>query len=294
MHVQGHCGVSQRRACRTLGMARSTQRYLVRDRDDEGQLIRAIHELVRQHPRYGYRQVHRCLRAKGWRVNRKRVYRLWRKEDLKVPQKQHKKRRLGVKENGIVRLAAQRPNHVWAWDFVHDRTADGRALKYLVVIDEYTRECLALEVGRRYRSREVVRVLDELMLIRGVPEHIRSDNGSEFISKSVRKWMKDAGVAALYVQPGSPWENGYVESFNGRLRDELLNAELFMSVAEAKHLATHWRLEYNHRRPHGSLGGLTPAGFAAAPRAEPTVAALPPAQHAKEEKQQNTLIASGT
>lgn len=293
-HVQKRIGVSERRACRALAMPRSTQRYADRRRDDEGRLIEAMHGLVRQHPRYGYRRVHRLLQGDGWRVNRKRVYRLWRKEGLKVPARQRKKRRLGVRENGIVRQRAMQANDVWAWDFVHDRTADGRALKFLTLVDEYTRECLALEVGRSCRSVDVVRVLEELMLIRGVPGYIRSDNGAEFIAQTVRRWMQEMGVKALYIEPGSPWENGYIESFNGRLRDELLNAELFRSVAEAKLLATNWRLEYNHRRPHGSLGGMTPAGFAAASHAEPSVAALPAAQHAKEEEPENSLIAPGT
>lgn len=291
--MQRQCEVSERRACRTLAMARSTQRYVVRKQDDEGQLLQAIHALVRRHPRYGYRSVHRMLRRDGWRVNRKRVYRLWRKEGLKVPAKQHKKRRLGSRDSSIVRHRAIHVNHVWAWDFVHDRTSDGRGLKFLTLVDEFTRECLALEVGRSFRGGDVVAVLKELMLIRGVPKHIRSDNGAEFISKAVRRWMTEAKVQSLYIEPGSPWENGYIESFNGRLRDELLNAELFTSVAEARHLATQWRLEYNHRRPHGSLDGQTPAEFAAASRAEPPVAALPTAQHASNEEQ-HSLVASGT
>ena len=292
-HVERQCEVSERRACRTLQMPRSTQRYVVRKKDDEGRLIQEMHGLVRRHPRYGYRSVHHLLRRGGWRVNRKRVYRLWRKEGFKVPAKQRKKRRLGSSDNGIVRQRALQVNHVWAWDFVHDRTSDGRALKFLTLVDEFTRECLALEVGRSFRGSDVVTVLKELMLIRGMPQHIRSDNGAEFISKAVRTWMGQEKVSSLYIEPGSPWENGYIESFNGRLRDELLNAELFTSVAEARHLATQWRLEYNHRRPHGSLGGQTPAEFAAASRAEPPVAALPTAQHASKEEQ-HSLIASGT
>ena len=275
--------MSQRRACRAVGFARSSCRYQSGIKDDEGLLIQAMHALVRKHPRYGYRQVHRLLVADGWRVNRKRVYRLWRREGLKVPKKQHKKRRLGVSANGIMRLRAGRLNDVWSWDFVHDSTADGRPLKFLCVVDEYTRECLALEVRRSFRSGEVIGVLEELMLIRGVPGHIRSDNGSEFIAKAVRNWMAGAQIKALYIEPGSPWENAYVESFNGRLRDELLNAELFGSLMEARVLATNWRLEYNHRRPHSSLKGLTPAAFAAS-RGEHPLAALGDVPHAKEEQ----------
>jgi transposase InsO family protein len=173
---------------------------------------------------------------------------------------------------------------VWSWDFVHDSTADGRPLKFLCVVDEFTRGCLALEVRRSFRSGDVIRVLDELMVIRGVPRHIRSDNGSEFIARAVKDWMAKAQVKALYIEPGSPWENAYVESFNGKVRDELLNAEVFASLLEARVLSTNWRLEYNHRRPHSSLKGLTPAAFAAASRGEHPLAALGDVPHAKEEQ----------
>jgi putative transposase len=278
--VQKHCGVSQRRACRALGLARSTCRYQVKSKDDEGRLILAIHEQVRRHPRYGYRQVHRLLVAQGWRVNRKRIYRLWRKEGLKVPKKQRKRRRLGTSDNAAVRKRAEHPDHVWTWDFVHDTTEDGRTLRFLTIVDEYTRECLALEVRRSFKSRDVIAVLEQLVLIRGVPVHIRSDNGSEFIARKIRQWLEAAKIQALYIEPGSPWENPYIESFNGKLRDELLNAELFTSLAEARYLATQWRLEYNHRRPHSSLGGLTPAAFAAASRGARPLAALGDEPHA--------------
>jgi len=175
-----------------------------------------------------------------------------------------------------------RKNHVWAWDFVFDRTANGRSLKWLTLVDEYTRECLALEVGRTMRATDMVDVLIELVQMRGVPGHIRSDNGPEFIAQAIRSWLGRSGIAALYIEPGSPWENGYAESFNARLRDELLNVEIFETVAEAKALATAWRLEYNHRRPHSSLGYRTPAGFAAC-LAEPLVAALPTSLQGKEQ-----------
>lgn len=218
------------------------------------------------------------LRTQGWRVNRKRIYRLWRKEGLKVPQKVHKKRRLGSRENKSVRRQAQRPNDVWAWDFVHDRTEDGRPLKWFSIVDEYTRECLALEVNRRMASREVVDLLVEIFAIRGVPSYLRSDNGPEFIAGPLRNWLSRASVTTLYIEPGSPWENGYAELFNARLRDELLNTELFDTVKAAKVLATDWRLEYNHRRPHGALGYQTPAAFAAEARARlgPQPVPLPP------------------
>ena len=220
-------------------------------------------ELVKQHPRYGYRFVWALLRSEGFKINRKRVYRLWRKEGLKVPQKQCKKRRLGSSGNGIVRRASQGKDDVWAWDFIHDRTEDGRALKWLSIVDEHTRECLALEAGRSFASGDVIDVLIELFHVRGVPRHVRSDNGPEFIAKAIRRWLEMAKVNTLYIDPGAPWQNGFAESFHGRLRDELLDAELFTCLKEAKMLSTQWRLDYNHRRPHSSLGYRTPAEFAA-------------------------------
>jgi transposase InsO family protein len=230
--------------------------------------------LVRRHPRYGYRRVWALLRGEGFRVNRKRVHRLWKQNGLKVPVKQHKKRRLGTSDNGIVRHRASHKDQVWAWDFIHDRTEDGRSLKWLSVVDEYTRECLALEVRRSFRSVDVIDVLRELVLVRGTPLHIRSDNGPEFIAAAIRWWLEDAKVTTLYIEPGSPWENGYAESFHGRLRDELLDAELFTCLSEAKMLSVQWRLDYNHRRPHSSLGYVPPAAFAAS-LAQSAVGATP-------------------
>jgi len=220
-------------------------------------------ELVREHPRYGYRRIWALLRREGWRVNRKRIYRLWRREGLKVPRKQRKKRHLGHSANGCARRRAEYKDHVWAWDFVHDRTCDGRPLKWLTLVDEYTRENLALEVGRGMRAEEVIDVLAELFVLRGVPKHIRSDNGPEFIAAAIRRWLAYAGVEALYIEPGSPWENGYAESFNSRFRDELLDREEFENVSDARAYGTRYRLEYNHRRPHSALGYRTPAEFAA-------------------------------
>jgi len=242
-------------------------------------------ELSRQHPRYGYRFVWALLRGEGFKINRKRVYRLWRREGLKVPAKQHKKRRLGTSENGIVHHRAIHADHVWTWDFIHDRTEDGRALKWLSIVDEFTRECLALEVRRSFKSGDVIDVLKELLLIRGTPEHIRSDNGSEFIAQAIKAWLGGAQVNTLYIAPGSPWENGYAESFHSRLRDELLESEMFRCLAEAKMLSEQWRLEYNHRRPHSSLGYVAPAVFAAS-RAGPAVGAspLPPPRPVKQQK----------
>jgi putative transposase len=225
------------------------------------------------------------LKGEGWRVNRKRVWRLWKQEGLKVPQKQVKKRRVGNSDNGIVRQRASHRDHVWAWDFIFDRTSNGRSLKWLSIMDEYTRQCLALEVGRTMTAGDVIDVLIELTQTRGVPKHIRSDNGPEFIAAAIRRWLGSSGIEALYIEPASPWQNGYAESFHARLRDELLNAEAFETVAEARMLATRWRLDYNHRRPHSSLGYVTPAAFAAS-LAAPAVGAapLPAEQQAKEEE----------
>lgn len=263
-HVQKKLKVSQRRACSVLGQPRMTQRYKTQRADDEGALVTRIHELVGQHPRFGYRRIWAILKyQEGWRVNRKRIWRLWQQEHLKVPQRQHKKRRLGTSDNSIIRQRAMHKDDVWAIDFIFDRTANGRSLKWLSVIDEHTRECLALEVSRSMNAKDVIDVLNELIQIRGVPKHIRSDNGPEFIAEAIRNWLATSGAKSLYIEPGSPWQNGYAESFHARLRDELLNAEIFTTVAEARTLATGWRLEYNHRRPHSSLGYRTPAEFAA-------------------------------
>jgi putative transposase len=220
-------------------------------------------ELVRRHPRYGYRRVWALLRMEGWLANRKRIWRLWKIEGLKVPQKRRKRMRLGTSDNGCIRRRAERKDDVWAWDFIFDRTENGRSIKWLSVIDEFTRECLVLEVNRTMTANDVVDVLIDLAALRGLPRHIRSDNGPEFIAGAIRSWLAGAKVQTLYIEPGSPWENGYAESFHSRLRDELLDVEVFMSLAEAKALAMAWRLEYNHRRPHSSLKYQTPAAFAA-------------------------------
>lgn len=286
-HVRKQLDVSERRACRAVDQPRSSQRQQTQPRDDgEHELVTKMLELVKRHPRYGYRRVWALLRGEGFAVNRKRVHRLWKQNGLKVPVKQHKKRRLGSSGNGIVRHRAACRDHVWAWDFVHDRTEDGRGLKWLSIVDEYTRECLALEARRSFTSGDVIDVLIELMTARGMPQHVRSDNGPEFIAKAIRSWLNQANVKTLYIEPGSPWENGYAESFHSRLRDELLASELFGCLAEARLLSDQWRLQYNHRRPHSSLGYKTPAAFAAS-LAEPPVGAapLPAARRAKEEQQ---------
>jgi len=260
-------------------------------------LVRQMLELVKAHPRYGYRRIWALLRADGWRVNRKRIYRLWRREGLKVPQRQRKKGRLGSSVNGVVRRRAEHINQVWCYDFVKDQTTDGRPLKFLAIEDEFTRESLALEVARSITAADVIEVLKFLVEVRGSPQFIRSDNGPEFIADAIRRWLRKAGVQTLYIAPGSPWENAYSESFNSRFRDELLNRELFGSVGEARWLAEEYRLEYNHRRPHSSLDYLTPAAFAAT-CAEPTPLRLPPvasaasSQHTQEHTL--TLITPGT
>lgn len=282
VQVRQVLSISERRACRVLGESRRMQHYQARVPDDEGRLTQAMLEQVRQHPRYGYRRIWALLRQSGWLLNRKRVYRLWKLNGLKVPSKTHQRRRLGNSVNSCIRHRAEHANHVWAWDFIFDRTSNGRSIKWLSVIDEYTRECLALEAARSMGASEVVEVLMELSQVRGVPKHIRSDNGTEFIALAIRRWLEGAKIGALYIEPGSPWENGYAESFHSKLRDELLNTEVFENLAMARALGLEWRLDYNHRRPHSSLGYRTPAKFAAS-LAEPPVATLPAAQQAKEQ-----------
>jgi putative transposase len=285
---------SERRACEVLKQPRSTQRYAAQERDDERPLMDRMLAMARRYPRYGYRRITALLRREGFRVNRKRVYRLWRKMGLKVPQKQRKRRRLGHSGNGCVRHRASRIDHVWCYDFVSDQTVDGRTLKFLTVEDEYTRECLAIEVARSLTSREVIETLAYLFEIRGAPEHIRSDNGPEFIAHALRRWLSEAGVKTLYIEPGAPWENGFNESLNSRFRDELLNGELFTSLQEAKVVTEDYRLQYNHRRPHSSLGYQTPAEFAAAFRAgfAPWPGdSTPPARNAE---RLSTLVTTGT
>ena len=256
--------VSQRRACRVLEQPRSTQRYRTLRPADEKRLLREMRRVARRRPRFGSPRVHQTIVATGWQVNHKRVHRLWKQEHMQVPRKQHRRRRLsGASENSCVRHRAERINHVWSYDFVADRTEDGRSLKMLVVIDEFTRECLAIEVARSFTAADVVGVLQYLFAVRGTPEFIRSDNGPEFVAKAVVRWLDQAEVGTLFIAKGSPWENGYVESFNGKLRDELLNRELFLSLEEARWVIDRWRLDYNHHRPHRALEYQTPAAYAA-------------------------------
>ena len=252
-------GASERRACRVIGQHRSTQRKPRTPRADEDALTAAIIALAEKFGRYGYRRITALLRRDGWHVNEKRVYRIWRREGLKVPQKQPKRGRLWLNDGSCIRLRPQHKDHVWSYDFVQDRTHDNKVFRMLCVIDEYTRECLAIRVERKLNSRDVLDTLGELFVRHGPPEHIRSDNGPEFIANALRAWLENLEVKPLYIEPGSPWENGYCESFNSKLRDELLARELFYDLREAQILIEGWRRYYNTQRPHSSLGYKPPA-----------------------------------
>jgi putative transposase len=258
-HVVKTLQVSERHACRVLGQPRTTQRKPLKRADDEAALTADIIELARQYGRYGYRRITALLRDAGWVVNKKRVARIWRNEGLKVPQRQPKRSRLWLNDGSCIRLRPERPNHVWAYDFVEDLTHDGRKIRMLNIVDEFTREALAIRVARRLNSSDVIDVLSDLFIMRGVPGHIRSDNGPEFIAKAVQAWITAVGAQTAYITPGSPWENGYIESFNARLRDEFLNGEIFYSLKEARILIEVWRHHYNTLRPHSSLGYRPPA-----------------------------------
>jgi putative transposase len=258
-HVRGKLGVSERRVCRVIDQPRSSQRYAPGVRDDEERLRGEIIRLASKYGRYGYRRITALLKREGFRVNHKRVERIWREEGLKVPKKQPKRGRLWLHDGSCVRLRPTHRNHVWSYDFVADRTHDGRPIKILTVIDEYSRECLAIVVERRLQSDDVLSCLTELFVKHGPPEYIRSDNGSEFTARAVRQWLARIGVQTLYIEPGSPWENGYNESFNGKLRDERLNGEIFYTLREAQVLIEQWRREYNTIRPHSSLNNRPPA-----------------------------------
>jgi putative transposase len=258
-HVVGELGVSERRACRVLGQHRSTQRKVPIGADDEAVLTTEIIDLACQYGRYGYRRITALLHRSGWSVNRKRVARIWRREGLKVPSKQPKRGRLWFNNGSCIRLRPESPNHVWSYDFVADRTHEGKAYRMLCIIDEFTRECLAIRVARRLRANDVIDTLSDLFIVRGVPAHIRSDNGPEFVAQVLRDWIDAVGAKTAYIEPGSPWENGYCESFNGKLRDELLNGEIFYTLKEAQIVIEAWRRQYNTIRPHSSLGYRPPA-----------------------------------
>jgi transposase InsO family protein len=243
-----------------LGQSRATQRRLLPRTDtEEDRLSARIIELATRYGRYGYRRITALLRQESWRVNHKRVERIWRREGLKVPQKQPKRGRLWLNDGSCIRLRPEYKDHVWSYDFVVARTSDGRAFRILSILDEFTRECLTMLVSRRITSQDVIDQLFQLFVLRGIPEHIRSDNGPEFTAREIRKWLARIGVRTLFIERGSPWENGYIESFNGKLRDELLDREIFDTLAEARVLIEQWRREYNEFRPHSALHYRPPA-----------------------------------
>jgi putative transposase len=276
-HVVGELGVAERRACRVLGQHRSTQRKVPTTPDDEAALTADIIELARRYGRYGYRRITALLRHAGWVVNKKRVERIWRREGLKVPSRQPKRGRLWLNDGSCIRLRPERPNHVWAYDFLEDRTHDGRKFRMLCIVDEFTKESLAIRVARKLKAADVIDALADLFILRGVPAHVRSDNGPEFVAAALRKWIVAVGASTAYITPGSPWENGYVESFNGKLRDELLNGEIFYTLKEAKTMIEAWRRHYNTMRPHSSLRYRPPAPEVVLWPASPASSGAPPA-----------------
>ncbi len=254
--------VSERRACKVIGLSRMTKRYKTKQLNKDKALTADIKKLAKKYKRYGYRMITAKLRQDNWVVNHKRVQRIWQKEGLQVPYRRKFKKSKGSSANSCAVKKAEYPNHVWTYDFMSDQTENGRKLKLLTVLDEFTRESPAIEVGRSIRAKDVILVLEYLFIVRGKPKYIRSDNGPEFVANAIKKWLKKKHVETLYIEPGSPWENGYVESFNGKLRDDVLNRELFYSVKEAKFIVEDWRLDYNNHRPHSSLGYMTPAAYA--------------------------------
>lgn len=253
--------ISQRRASELVGISRSSLRYIARIKADEFELIKRIRELADKRKRFGYRRITVLLRREGWNVNKKRIHRIWKSEGLSLPKKRPRRRRMGPKSE--VTQKAEYPNHVWSYDFLEDRTENGNRLRLLVVLDEFTRESLEIRVERSINSQRVIDTLDWLFLIHGVPEYIRSDNGPEFVAETVKKWLAKVGCHTLYIEPGSPWENPYIESFNGKFRDECLNREIFRNGREAQIIVENWRRDYNEARPHSGLGYLTPSEFAA-------------------------------
>ena len=251
---------SERHACELVGIGRSTYRYERRAAVDEADLRARIHELANEYEAYGYRMITQLLRRERGPVNHKRVHRLWKEEGLRQPRRRPRQRYLGPK--GEVKQKALHPNHVWSYDITEDRTTRGRKVRILSVLDEYTRECLALVPARSIPSRDVVQLLDWLFLVRGAPDHIRSDNGPEFVARRVRQWLQERQCATIFITPGSPWQNPFVESFFGTLRRECLDRYLFDNIRQAQELLETWRQEYNRHRPHSSLSYLTPSGFA--------------------------------
>ena len=292
MELQQTFEVSERRACEVVDQPRSSQRYEPKPRRDEAGLARRMRELVGRRPRFGYRRIGLLLRREGWQASDTRVYRLWRREALKVPRRKRKRRSVGTSENSCCVRQAEHRDHVWCWDFVFDRTNSGSPLKWLSVVDEYTRECLALNVDRSITSEDVIDTLSQLFATRGVPQAIRSDNGPEFVSRAIQRWLRRVRVETLNIAPGSPWQNGYAESFHSRLRDELLQVEEFESLQAARKLSLHWKDDYNHYRPHSSLGYQTPVAYAA--RCPASVRATPSLQQDTEDPPTQPFIIPGT
>jgi putative transposase len=271
-HLQRVFGVSQRWACQLVGQHRSTQRHQPAEPDRDRALRQQLRAFSRAHPRWGYRRAHAQLRQQGWVVNRKAVQRLWREEGLRVPSRRRKRQRLGTSTTPTDRLAAEHPDHVWALDYQFDQTTDGRILKLLNVVDEHTREALTITVERRIDADATVAVLDRLVAERQTaPRFIRCDNGPELTANALRDWCRFTGAGTSYIEPGSPWQNPFVESFGGRLRDELLAVEAFNTLLEAQVLVEDWRIEYNTLRPHSALGYLTPTHYAQTLTTHPTL-----------------------
>ena len=250
---------SERRACKLIGLHRATNRYERKEDTLNKEITPRVIHYASEYGRYGYKRVTALVKAEGYRINHKRVYNIWRKEGLKVPAKQPKRSRLWLNDGSCIRKRPEYKNHVWSYDFVHYYTKDERVIKMLTIIDEYTRECLAIVVRRKLNSLDVLETLADLFVERGVPAYIRSDNGPEFIAGRLQKWFARLNVSPLFITPGSPWENGYIESFNGKFRDELLNGEIFYTLKEAQVLIEIWRRNYNTIRPHSSLGYRPPA-----------------------------------
>jgi putative transposase len=261
--LRDRLGVGERWACRVVGQHRSTQRYVPTRAQDDDALRARLRKISEERPRWGYRRAHHRLREEGWEVNRKRVQRLWREEGLRVPQRKRKRRRLGESTVPAARLRAEHPGQVWALDFQFDQTSDGRTLKLLNVVDEFTREALCMLVERRIDADRTVAVLERLAAERGAPEQLRMDNGPELTAHALGDWCRHQTTGTAFIEPGAPWQNAYVESFHARVRDELLDVEEFSSLAEAKVVIEDWREDYNERRPHSALGMKAPAVFAA-------------------------------
>lgn len=257
--LQQRFDVSERLACKVTGQSRSVQRYIPTQTYDEDELTRAIVGLASEYGRYGYRRITALLNHQGFEVGKDRVQRIWRREGLNVPKKQRPRGRLWLNDGSCVRLRAQHANHVWSYEFVHHITHDGRSLRMMTLVDEYSREALAIRVARRLGSMQVIETLADAMVVKGVPQFIRSDNGPDMIALEVKRWLQEVGSKTLFIEPGSPWENGYCESFNGKLRDEFLDGEIFYSLKEAQVLTEQWRRTYNQMRPHSSLNYRPPA-----------------------------------